>query len=411
MRSTLGLPAVPVFRNNTKHRAQSVRAMAMWVLQFVALAAAAGGVWAQPALPSLVEGEFDKIEIHGVTLLVDWGAASRKVVTDGKASPPRMSVKSGTLRVVCVAPCDGRSSATVRVTTPRLSAIRIDNGGKVQVGEGFPTAPAFGISISGGGVVQAASLRADTVAVVIENGGEASVSAIRSLSSKIRGGGTLQYFGDPQLLADTQGGGSVTRVGAIPARPAASTLKDPRDGHLYETVTIGTQLWMRQNLAFLPRICRPDDADCGFWVYGYSDRDTVAARKTPEYQQSGVLYSWVEALRACPEGWHLPTDEEWQQLETTLGMSAADAASSVWRGADEGNAMKMGGSSGLDVVLAGWRTSFGSFNFLGEHANFWTATEADAQHAIERLIGASKNQIGRHTGMKGCGFSVRCVRD
>lgn len=383
----------------------------MCVLQLVALAVAAGGVWAQPTLPSLIEGDFDKIEIHGVTLLVEGGTATRAVVTDGKASQPRMAVKAGTLRVECVAPCDQNSPATVRVTAPRLSAIRIDNGGKVQVREGFPTAPTFRISIGGGGVVQAASLHADTVAVIIENGGEATVSAIRRLSSNIRGGGKLHYFGDPELLTHTEGGGSVTRVGAISARPAASTFVDPRDGYQYETVTIGTQVWMRKNLAFLPRICRSDDTDCGLWVYGYSGTDTEAARKAPAYQQSGVLYSWAEALRACPAGWHLPTDGEWQQLETELGMSAAEAASSVWRGTDEGNAMKMGGSSGLDVILAGWRASFGKFNFVGEHANFWTATEADAQHAIERLIGASKQQIGRHTGMKGCGFSVRCIRD
>ena len=97
-------------------------------------------------------------------------------------------------------------------------------------------------------------------------------------------------------------------------------------------------------------------------------------------------------------------------MEIELGMSAADAGSSVWRGTNQGAAVKVGGGSGLDVILAGWRTSFGKFNFAGEHANFWTATEGDAQHAIERLVGAKK-QIGRHTGLKGCGFSVRCVQN
>ena len=320
-------------------------------------------------------------------------------------------MKSDTLHVMCDAPCDEHYPRTVRVTAPRLSAIRINNGGKVEIGQGFPTAPAFTISIRGGGVINAASLRADSVTVVIKGGGAATVSATRSLNSDIRGGGTVRYFGDPQLLTHTQGGGFLKRVGAIPARPAASTFVDPRDGYQYETVKIGTQVWMRKNLAFLPRVCRTDDTDCGLWVYGFSGSDTEAARKTPEYQQSGVLYSWAEASRACPAGWHLPTDEEWQRLEIELGMSAAEAASSVWRGTNEGNAMKTGGGSGLDVILAGWRTSFGKFNFAGEHANFWTATEADAQHAIERLIGASKKQIGRHTGLKGCGFSVRCVQD
>jgi uncharacterized protein (TIGR02145 family) len=125
---------------------------------------------------------------------------------------------------------------------------------------------------------------------------------------------------------------------------------------------------MSKNLAYLPRVCRADDTECGIWVYGFSGTDTEAARGTDEYQQFGVLYSWAEALKACPAGWRLPTDEEWQRLEIELGMNAAEAASSVWRGANEGTAVKVGGSSGLDVILAGWRTSFGKFNFAGEHA-------------------------------------------
>ena len=102
----------------------------------------------------------------------------------------------------------------------------------------------------------------------------------------------------------------MNRVGAIPPQPAAaSTFVDSRDGYPYGTV-IGTQIWMSKNLAFLPRVCRAEDTDCGIWVYGFSATDTGAARGTAEYRQSGVLYSWAEALRACPTGWRLPTDEE-----------------------------------------------------------------------------------------------------
>jgi len=83
MRSAIALPVVPVLRDTTGHSAQSVRAIAICVLHLVAMATAANGVWAQPSFPTQVEGEFDKIEVHGVTLLVDSGATSRAVLTDG----------------------------------------------------------------------------------------------------------------------------------------------------------------------------------------------------------------------------------------------------------------------------------------------------------------------------------------
>ena len=151
--------------------------------------------------------------------------------------------------------------------------------------------------------------------------------------------------------------GTVERVGTSSASPKALTLIDPRNGHQYETIQIGTQVWMRENLAFLPRVCTEQDSDCGVWVYGFSGNDIEVARKTLAYQQFGVLYDWNRASRSCPAGWHLPSDEEWQRLEVDLGTSAKEAASSAWRGTNEGTALKIKGGSGFDAVLAGWRTA------------------------------------------------------
>ena len=71
--------------------------------------------------------------------------------------------------------------------------------------------------------------------------------------------------------------------------------------------------------------------------------------------------------------------------------------------------MKQGGSSGLDIVLAGWRSGNGTVGFRGEHANFWTSTAVD-DRAYERLLNVRRPTIGRDCGNKTCGFSVRCVR-
>jgi uncharacterized protein (TIGR02145 family) len=378
----------------------------------VLLATAAPGANAQPSFPTQTEEAFNKIEVQGGgTLLVDFGEASRAELVDGPSSDLRISVQSGTLRVQCATPCRKKLPGVVRVMAPALTSIRVNGGGSVEIRPGFPVTLVLSLEIRGGGAILAGLMRVETVTANIAGGGAVTVFAMKSLRGLVSDGGSVKYFGDPEIQAQTKDGGTVRRLGSSPGRRDGSAFVDARDGNRYETVLIDGHMWMARNLAFLPRVCRADDVDCGIWVYNFLDNDHAAARATEEYREYGALYSWTEALKACPAGWHLPSDKEWQVLEVALGMTAADAGSSVWRGTDEGARIKAGGGSGLDVLLAGWRTSSGKFNFAGEHANFWTATAGDAQHGIERLVGASRKQIGRHTGVKGCGFSVRCVRD
>ncbi len=205
-----------------KKHTQSVRTITTCVLQVVLIAATVSGIYAQPSFPTESEGAFAKIEVQGATLVVDYGPASRAVLTDGKSSRARISVQSDTLHVTCPAPCGENAPVTVRVTAPRLSAIRVNNGGKVEIGQGFPTAPALTIAIRGGGIIDAAALRADSVTTGISGGGFATVSPIRSLNTDIRGGGKVRYFGDPQLLTRTQGGGTVERVGGVQTKAMQS---------------------------------------------------------------------------------------------------------------------------------------------------------------------------------------------
>ena len=72
---------------------------------------------------------------------------------------------------------------------------------------------------------------------------------------------------------------------------------DSRDGKKYATVKIGNQIWMAENLAFY--------TDLGCWLY---NNDSTNIKKY------GYLYNWETALNVAPEGWHLPSDEEWNEL-------------------------------------------------------------------------------------------------
>jgi serine-type D-Ala-D-Ala carboxypeptidase/endopeptidase len=185
---------------------------------------------------------------------------------------------------------------------------------------------------------------------------------------------------------------------------------DKRDNHIYKTVKIGNQIWTAENLAYIPYVCHPDSQG-GIWVYNYFGTDTAEAKKVKEYRQYGCLYNFETSQKVCPAGWHLPSDEEWMQLEIYLGMNKSEAGTTIWRGTSQGDLLKDGSLSGFSVIFGGWRTGYGKFNFIEEHANFWTSTELDKNRSYERLLNANGNKVGRNSGNKDCGFSVRCIKD
>jgi uncharacterized protein (TIGR02145 family) len=185
---------------------------------------------------------------------------------------------------------------------------------------------------------------------------------------------------------------------------------DKRDNHTYKVVKIGNQTWMAENLAYIPYVCSPDSPG-GIWVYNYPGNDTTEAKKVKEYKKYGCLYSFETSQKVCPSGWHLPSDEEWKQLEIYLGMNKSEADTTIWRGTNQGDLLKDGSLSGFSVSFGGWRTGFGKFNFINEHANFWTSTEFDENKSYERLLNIKGKKVGRSVGNKDCGFSIRCIKD
>ncbi|UCH14003.1 MAG: hypothetical protein JSV22_12970 [Bacteroidales bacterium] len=170
------------------------------------------------------------------------------------------------------------------------------------------------------------------------------------------------------------------------------TVTDSRDGKTYETVKIGYQWWMAENL---------DYDRSGSWCY-----DDISAN----CDTMGKLYSWNAAQNACPADWHLPSDDEWKILEIVLGMSQADADDVGLRGTDQGTQLKKGGSTGFDILYSGFRDPGGTFTSYGSGATFWTSTEETSGTAWYRGF-ATDPQIHRETFDKDYGFSVRCVLD
>ncbi|MGR3318161.1 MAG: FISUMP domain-containing protein [Candidatus Anammoxibacter sp.] len=185
------------------------------------------------------------------------------------------------------------------------------------------------------------------------------------------------------------------------------------DGNLYNTIQIGGQCWMAENLNVGNRIDGVGDQTNNSTTEKYCYNNVEANCAT-----EGGLYQWDEMMQyaniggaqgICPPGWHLPTDSEWKTMEMNLGMTQADADLSAWRGKDQGTQLKQGGSSGFQALLAGGRVT-NVFSFRGTFAIFWSSTESGSSAWYRGLL-SSQVGVGRFSDIKASGFSVRCVKD
>ena len=200
--------------------------------------------------------------------------------------------------------------------------------------------------------------------------------------------------------------------------PVFGSFTDSRDGNQYVTVTLGKQVWMAENLAYLPSVSKPYS---GSWsspycyVYGYVGTSVTTAKATTNYQTYGVLYNWPAALEACPDGWHLPSDGEWTTLTDYLGgiSVAADklkeAGTTHWPSPNDAT-----NESGFTALPGGYRFDYDSganFEGIGYHCDWWSSTEHNAIDAWRRHLSYNYSYVYRYYTSKEFGFSVRCVRD
>jgi len=202
------------------------------------------------------------------------------------------------------------------------------------------------------------------------------------------------------------------------------------DGNVYQTVLIGGQCWMAENLKVthyrngdpIPNVTDVAewiDLSTGAYCDYYNDPANV-----PTY---GRLYNWYavdDSRNIAPEGWHLPSDAEWKQLEMYLGMSQAEADSTLFRGTDEGGKLKEAGyahwippnegatnESGFTALPGGFRDYDGSFYCMGITAFFWSSTEFSSGSAWIRGLYYNLSPVNRYYSPKHYGLSVRCVKD
>ncbi|MEA3495968.1 MAG: FISUMP domain-containing protein [Bacteroidota bacterium] len=203
---------------------------------------------------------------------------------------------------------------------------------------------------------------------------------------------------------------AVTGYGSAMSFTTQDTFTDLRDGKVYQTVVIGNQEWMAENLAYA-------SSSGNFWAYDNDDANL---------ETYGYLYDWETACDVCPDGWHLPSDAEWKKLEMALGMSQADADDKGWRGTNEGSKLAGNaglwydgdlendagfGTSGFTALPGGSRYYKGTFNGIGDIGSWWSATGYYTSYAWFRNMSCDFSYVHLSYTYKDYGFSVRCVRD
>lgn len=202
------------------------------------------------------------------------------------------------------------------------------------------------------------------------------------------------------------------------------------DGRTYNVVKIGNQLWMEENLAYLPDVfpsSQGSDTIKYFYVSDYEGSSLEEAKSTDQYRKYGVLYNWYAALDGdtisdndttmvqgiCPDGWHLPSNAEWNELNSNYEIWYNNLRSTEdWNAGWNGN-----NRTGFNAYPGGYRSNVG-FHEVHSGALFWTSKIYESEEpswkntawVFQLLIYGQIGQRGPQSHFNK-GHSVRCLKN
>lgn len=206
---------------------------------------------------------------------------------------------------------------------------------------------------------------------------------------------------------------------------------DSRDSLTYRVVRIGNQIWMAENLKtklYQNGQLVEDGSPVGdyssefepkYWFNYYDD--------TSNTQTYGLLYTWYvvdDSRLIAPQGWHVPTDREWNDMQINLGMNpiyidivgiSENFTSELLKESGElhWNSPNIAtNESGFSALPGGYRRRIDKdFSYLGTRAHFWTSSAADSEQAWYRSMSNESPHLTRSYNFKNYGFSIRCIKN
>jgi uncharacterized protein (TIGR02145 family) len=191
------------------------------------------------------------------------------------------------------------------------------------------------------------------------------------------------------------------------------------EGNIYSTVRIGDQVWMADNLmteTFNDGTEIPVITDAFEWSelinpgFCWYNNDEALNRDT-----YGALYNYYSVIsgKLCPEGWHVPSKDEWQHLRDILGDTLTgggklkEAGTLHWKAPNTGAI----NNTGFTALPAGIRYFEGTFNSVLSFTSFWSSTEDDINKGWYLSLYFSDAVAGMNKTSKKDGFSIRCIKD
>lgn len=207
--------------------------------------------------------------------------------------------------------------------------------------------------------------------------------------------------------------------------PDSPTIMDI-DSNIYNTVFIGGQCWMKENLrvgSFINgNIEMSDNGEIE--RYCYNDNSAFCGIY-------GALYQWDEMMQynnsegakgICVDGWHIPTDEDWKQLEMYLGMTYEDVNLIGYRGSNEGDKLKLNSGwdnngngsnqSNFSAIPGGYYyANDGGFRFFRSDGSWWSSSKYNNDRVWRRGLYSNTPMIRRNHHTKKDGLSVRCIKN
>jgi uncharacterized protein (TIGR02145 family) len=191
------------------------------------------------------------------------------------------------------------------------------------------------------------------------------------------------------------------------------------DSNVYRTVTIGKQVWLRENLK-VTRFRNGDPISEVTDGFKWSKRKEAAFcnyDNDPIFAVTfGRLYNWHavnDSRGICPEGYHVPHDGEWFELTVSLDGEGVAGGKLKEEGTNHWSEPNTGATneSGFTALPGGYRGNKGAFQILDDYCFFWTSTSYDDAMAWSRFLQNDDDAVFRIENYKTFGFSVRCVKD
>jgi uncharacterized protein (TIGR02145 family) len=203
------------------------------------------------------------------------------------------------------------------------------------------------------------------------------------------------------------------------------------DGNKYDVIKIGDLYWTVENL----KTTKFNDGTEIELITNNKDWIDVGENNIPAYcyydndlsnkHKYGALYNFhaVNTVNLAPEGWRVPTNEDWTNLENYLinngynwdGIAKSMAANTDWKTNNYygsiGNDLSKNNKSCFSALPGGYRDIYGNFYNIGNNGYWWSATESDASKSYNRSLDYDLENLYWSYSSKGCGFSVRLVRD